>query len=95
MGLFGKRKKKVDQEAQALNARLLGDDQSDADEGPPGSADPRAEFWEGAVRSLLLFIKASVLDIRDLEPDRFRKRLNGVLEKLAAGGWLVPAERLP
>ena len=93
MGLFGKRKKKVDQEALALNARLLGDDQSDPDAVPPGSADPRAEFWEGAVRSLLLFIKASVLDIRELEPDRFRKRLNGVLEKLAAGGWSRPPER--
>jgi len=93
MGLLGKRNRKVDKEAQDLNAQLLGDDQSDPTEGLPEAADPRAEFWEGAVRSLLLFIKESVLDIREIEPDKFRKRLNSVLEKIAAGGWSRPPER--
>jgi len=93
MGLFGKSKKKLDQEAQALNAKLMGADQSDPAAQPVADADPRSEFWEGAVRSLLLFIKASVLDIREIEPDKFRTRLNTVLDKLAVGGWASPPER--
>jgi len=93
MGLFGKHKKELDKEAQALNTRLMGADQPDPDGKQPEAADPRAEFWEGAVRSLLLFIKESVLDIREIEPDTFRKRLNAVLDKLAAGGWASPPER--
>lgn len=91
--MFGKGKKKLDKEAQDLNARLMGEDPSEPAAEQVKAADPRAEFWEGAVRSLLLFIKESVLDIREIEPDKFRKRLNAVLEKLAAGGWANPPER--
>jgi len=93
MGLFGKRKNKLDNEAQALNARLMGQDQAGPDDEQLEAADPRAEFWVGAARSLLLFIRESALDIRELEPDRFRKRLDAVLEKLTVGGWVNPPER--
>jgi diguanylate cyclase len=93
MGLFGKRKKKLDEEAQALNAKLLGDEGETAADGKAAPDDTRAAFWQGAVRSLLLFIKEFVLDIREIEPDKFRARLNAVLEKLEAGGWDKPPER--
>ena len=93
MGLFGKKKKKVDDEAQALNTRLMGGD-ADGPGGQPLDGDgPRADFWDDAVRSLLLFIREFVLDISEIEPQKFREKLDAVLDQIQSGGRAKPPVR--
>ena len=90
MGLFGKKKKKLDDEAQALNARLMGGEADGSDGERPAGDGVRLDFWRDAVRSLLLFIRELVLDINEIEPQKFREKLDAVLEKVESGGRAQP-----
>ncbi|MCP3951879.1 MAG: hypothetical protein GY697_06630, partial [Desulfobacterales bacterium] len=90
MGLFGKSKKKLDEEAQTLNAKLMGAEKASPDSVPAGGEDTREDFWEGAVRSLLLFVKEFVLDISEIEPDKFREKVDAVLSKIESAGRAKP-----
>jgi len=93
MGLFGKSKKKLDEEAQALNAKLMGAEKASPGEDSNDGDDIQEDFWTTAVKSLLLFIKEFILDISEIEPDRFREKVDAVLKKIESGGRLKPPER--
>ena len=92
MGLFKKSKKKLDREARYLNEKLMGGGQNGA-ESENASKIAEADFWVSAVRSLLLFIQEFVLDISEIEPDRFRGNLGAVSEQVKSGGLFKPPRR--
>ncbi len=90
MGLFKKSKQKLEQEARDLNEKLTGEKKAGTIEETAGGKNTENDFWVGAVRSLLLFIKEFVLDISEIEPDKFRESMNAISEKFKSGGLSKP-----
>ncbi len=90
MGLFKKSREKLKQEARDLNVKLTGGKKEGQIESQPVGKTEEEDFWVAAIRSLLLFIKDFVLDISEIEPDKFRESLDAVSEKFKSGGRPKP-----
>ena len=93
MGLFKKSKKKLDREARNLNEKLTGGKIAGAIAEKAAGEKTEDDFWVAAVRSLLLFIQEFVLDISEIEPDKFRESLDAVSGKFASGGLSKPPRK--